>query len=591
MTGVFITRDPDPARRTRAVERAATLLRATGRPVIGSLERGEVAVVWGSQVAMPTDTHEADDHAVFLLGDVLAAGGRLSAHDYGRRWAGRPGPPDPYDGLHLAVLVGGDGRISVDADLLGLVPVYHAVVGDQVIVATGPELLACHESYAPKLDPWGLTAVLLLDALLNGRTPYQGVRRLAAGHVLLVDPGARPREVLTYAPPASDALHDEPRLECARQIHDSMTAAVRRHAQPGRRHGLLLSGGRDSRLMAGMLVREGVTAEAITYGVPTDLEARYARRVARILGMPHALMPDPEDEREFERILRWEGLVSTPSVAVRQVDGRVDALISGHLMDTTWALSDVAWAYDPEKRITGVEPYFAQLNRHAIDVDDLGQLLSSSPFDGAIGAVQDAFEQEFQAAGASQLERVWRSGMRLRGRFWVGSSVWSGASDCWPSMPHLDREVLATVGSVPLAFHEERQLQDQILIDQYPELASVPVDHTSFETHAVRPRLADLLRNSAERRARYLLQKVHVRLPETRVNTRTLEIGREGWREVRVRLEPMRPLAHDLFDPATFDRLLPPPGEPVPGRATYPDSSGAKMLLAVLSLLQDGITV
>src|SRR6185436_9204884 len=122
-----------------------------------------------------------------------------------------------------------------------------------------------------------------------------------------------PREVLQYAIELNRASHDVPVEEVALRVHDAFVEAARRHVPTAVPHTMLLSGGLDSRLIAGVLARQGVPLSAITRGAPTDLDYRCARTVTRRLRMPHQLVPHADGTFEgFEASLRWDGFACTP---------------------------------------------------------------------------------------------------------------------------------------------------------------------------------------------------------------------------------------------------------------------------------------
>ena len=588
MTGVLILRDPDPARRARCVAATKARLRMAGEPVVDGIEVGDVAVVWGAWAGAPVDAAVAGDVHAVVLGDLVDGDQHLSAADYaGRGW--RPdGAPEPHDGYHLAVLVDPSGALSVDVDPLGLLPLYHWSEEGVVLATTAPGLLRAHERFTPRLDPLGLAGVLATDTLVAGRATLRGVRRLGAGRALVVEPDAAPREVRTTGISATDGLHGADLQDCATAIHEALDGAVRRHTAPTDAVTLLLSGGRDSRLMAGLLAGQGRRVEAVTFGERWDLEHRFARRVAGTLGLTHRLLPDAEDEGRFEELIAWHGLTCTPSVDLPDLGSGPPWVMSGLLMDTTWGRPAIHWARGPEG-FTGAGPFLAEAGRHALPLDLLGRLLRREVFDGCVETVADDHRTAFEASGDSTMERAWRRGIEGRGRHWLGLNLWRQAHTAWPCIAHLDRRVLETAGSIPLIAFQGRRVQHEVLLRCYPELAAIPADNTSFTTTALAPRLPDLLRNSAERRLRLLATRARLPVPETRATTRTLTVERQGWADVRRRLEPHRELAYELFDPATFDGILAPADRPWIGKPTYPDSNGGKMLLAVLAMLADGI--
>lgn len=181
----------------------------------------------------------------------------------------------------LAVADADTGTLTIVSDRFGAMPVYWREQDGIVTVST--QLKTLVEPGCESVDAEAVDEFLALGRMIGPRTIVKGIRRLPAHHALvcdadgvrterLPDPGA-PRN----RPTSDDAL-DEFDARVARNL-DRFAAAVPSWT-------IALSGGLDSRLLAGAAQRIDRPLTAFTAGVPGSLEVEVAGRVADHLGIP-----------------------------------------------------------------------------------------------------------------------------------------------------------------------------------------------------------------------------------------------------------------------------------------------------------------
>src|SRR5262249_55612968 len=148
-------------------------------------------------------------------------------------------------------------------------------------------------------------------------------------------------------------------------LEEALDQAMARHVPVGREYGLLLSGGQDSRLLAGYLSEKGLRATAFTFGLPTDTEWVCARRVARTLGFPfhHGEVPDDDYLGHAERQAKWEhGLNGFNTISdwgtAAQLRGFPRHFLAGFVMDTVIGGS-IVYYYGARPRTISFDQVFA----------------------------------------------------------------------------------------------------------------------------------------------------------------------------------------------------------------------------------------
>ena len=184
-------------------------------------------------------------------------------------------------------------------DRLGLKKLYYSTLGTQgLLFASEVKALLAHPGVRRTVDLQGLTQFLAFEHLLEDRTLYEGVRLLRGGMCLsysVVD------GTLTLTPYWTarfiTAANRRSLNECADELAQRLTVAVDDHLRDARRIGIPLSGGLDSRALAGFTrrLRPGAELRTSTAGHRHTYDVVFARRIARVCRTRHAMVPLAED--------------------------------------------------------------------------------------------------------------------------------------------------------------------------------------------------------------------------------------------------------------------------------------------------------
>ncbi len=563
MANFLFIRDDDPVRRQfaalRARERVAFLPRLRAELALTP----HYAVTWAAAAGAPVEQHcapEPDDGDCLLFGEPLDEKGRpVSAADLARRHDLRWNAPNELNGYYAAVLAHPHRGVRVEADVLGVFPIYYWQGADVLLVGSSPELFRCHPSFRSRLDLHGVAALLLTSGIVGGRTLWRGVRRLAPDHRLLAAPGAdaieRPPD-----PPAIEpaiATLDEAVREASTLHLEFLRAGLQNSTAPG----LLLSGGLDSRHLAGFLTTLGHRPQCLTFGQSGDLDVACATQVARALDLPQTLCEvDPQDyATHADSSIRWEqlsgGLYALPlgwNLCVHPPPVTVDRIVCGLTLDAViGGPKEVAPARGPLS--------FEQLRiaRLGFARRSLDPLIGSPELAGACDDVRHELVQSYLAAGPADHLREWRMNLAHRHRFAVGACAWRYSLFAWPVMPALDRRLLRLAARLPCALTAGRRVQTRMLVTRYPALARLELDRNYLDTMpligAPRSLWFDVRRRATklQRRCRAWFGR------DPRFYVRTMGFDSPGWRVVRALADGARPAAGQLFRPELFTRLAP----------------------------------
>jgi asparagine synthase (glutamine-hydrolysing) len=436
----------------------------------------------------------------------------------------------------------------------------------------------------------------MTHGLARNRTAMAGVRRLAAGHRLVFTPGTGAQEVEDYAPAPRHELRDVPRQQVLSRLDAALDRATARMCSPYPEIGMFLSGGLDSRLLLGYGLRTGLLGKTVTFGEPNDQEYRVAARVARELGLNHRRIAHRDaDFAEAARLEAADALLSNGFSSLHQWSIALQrpqlppACITGLVGDAVLSMSHVAWGKEPETdgEAISLDRFVRTLNRRWGVPHDLLSKLSRSPFREVVQSTWEALPETLGARDGSAAYRIWTADLFNRQRCHVGSVAWRLSFITWPVMPVNDRQVVDMVASIPFSLIDQRFVQTQLVIREFPRLARLPLDRNRYDTAPLQPGIRDhLVQGVAWRLANTSLGRWWRLLrPERRYYHRLYDMDAPGWQAIREAAEPHRDCLSPLFH---IDRLteayLPAPSRKIEMGNVISEGAGRKLLLGLMLL-------
>jgi asparagine synthase (glutamine-hydrolysing) len=592
--------DPDGGRRDTFARDAAARIAPFPGLTTASCSSGQFQALWAAGTRAPIRFASDDRGAAVLWGDVLDGEGvRVDPGRLRGAWSSAEAELPAFDGYHAAVVYDIERGLTLGADLIGMFPVYWWATAGVLLAGSSPELFRLHPCFRASVDIEGLAAMLLTMYSVDGRTLLGGVRRLAPGHLLCVGRGGRrePREVENYRLPLSDSYHDIPFSAQVELLDEVLVDAVRRHVPADEPCALSLSGGRDSRLVAGLLEQQGNEVTAVTFGDRDDVEMRCARAVAGATGFAHRELPLEVDGKGrcgelhatwfhcttgFGALAHWGSASRMGDIPPR--------MATGYVMDPIVGGTHIAWAYDKANRRMSFDSFFARVNAHGVAEGTLGSLLAGGGGRDLVDAAKTTIRRSYDAYSDVESQRAWCFDIHHRQRFHVGNPPWFFSFATWPVQPAVDRRVLDVAGGLPLATLSERRAQDEVIRRFYPHLAELPLDRNSYNTEPLSPRVRYLVsRYVGERLAPLtgLAARWKREEKERRFYYRIFDFNSPGWQAIRRLAEPHRDKLEGLVERERLDEYLPPPGVELKVRNGIVDSSGRKMLVGLMLWARD----
>lgn len=600
MANFLVVLDPDADRRGTFLNAAAANLAPVPGLVSGRCDAGDAGVLWVAGPRAPVSIDAGPDRFAVIWGDAIpeATAERMTAARLSTLWLdGREAVPACFDGYHAAVAYSSAGGLRVGGDIMGLFPLYYWQQGSVVLAGSSAALFPLHPAFRFEFEPAGLAGIMSTYGLVANRSLYRGVRRVAAGHLLEAVSGTEVRERLQFTTPETDRYYDLSFPQQAEVLFETLGQVMQRHAPPDQPAGLLLSGGLDSRTLAGLLARQGTPTEAITHGSPLDWDGSGARLVARELGMAHRFQADDYSGAATSAGIkaRWEhlsqGFYSGSSWRpVHRLHDAPPRVVAGYAMDMLLSpLRNSAQSTDYD--VAGAfDRCFPRINMWGFPPELTGRLLG----DPAIGeAIYEDLRADFTSRSRRPGRAAWQFQLKNRGRFHLGGGAWQMSFGAWPVLPVLDRSLHEVAGGMPLASLVERRLGTEVVRAHLPRLARIPLDRYSRPPFPIDPGSKDVLREALSRRLDWVLK------PLGRLRTghdprhyhRTANINGPGWRSIRKAAEASRDQAGRFLDRSVLDQQLPGPGVTIPVTDAVRDSAKFKLLVGFLLWLgnRDGL--
>ncbi|MDP4528129.1 asparagine synthase-related protein [Alkalimonas delamerensis] len=361
-------------------------------------------------------------------------------------------------------------KLVICTDVLGLQPLYwqrrpgEVVLSDKTTTFVGSADLA----------GWG--AFLALGYPLGADTLTSEVKRLDPATVWVLEQNGEISQQQRYwqfdseAPAASID-------EVASALGQSVDLAIA--AVPDTEHGILLSGGYDSRLIAFLLHQRQVSMRATIvshYDENLDADARFAKAIARHLQIPFRLQLPEQDFFSSPAYLDYlaasDGEIPSLYLFISQVGQFIDApvvwegLLPGKTLKASEASFAAFWAANVKD--------FKQPQWRAAEL-----VFGAEQAAAMWQAFTERWQQE-QAVFPDSGEGTARFNLAHRARNRVGPNPFKVYQQkATVLMPGMSRAYLQAAMSVPHSSKQQHQFYQQLFARHYPDALRFPIAHGS----------------------------------------------------------------------------------------------------------------
>ncbi|EJI84208.1 hypothetical protein AEST_30420 [Alishewanella aestuarii B11] len=361
-------------------------------------------------------------------------------------------------------------KLVICTDVLGLQPLYWQHCSGEVLLSDKTTAFLG----SPDLAGWG--AFLALGYPLGADTLTHGVKRLAPASVYVLERDGAVSQQHSYWQ-FDNAAAAASVGEVAAALEQSVDLALA--AAPDAEHGILLSGGYDSRLIAFLLRKRKLQLQATIvshYDENLDADARFAKAIARHLQIPFRIQLPEQNFFSSPTYLDYlecsDGEIPSLYLFISQVGQFIDA--------------PVVWeGLLPGKTLKASEANFAAFWTANVKDFNHPQWRAAELVFGTeqAAAMWQAFTQRWQHEQATfpdTGEGTARFNLAHRARNRVGPNPFKVYQQkATVLMPGMSRDYLQAAMSVPHSSKQQHQFYQQLFACHYPDALRFPVAHGS----------------------------------------------------------------------------------------------------------------
>ena len=596
MAHLALTIDSDAPRRSQFITTGRQRLENSSSLTVESFELGDLAILWACGERTPCSISTRADQFHLLLGYAIDdAGHWLDAIRLRAKHRAEDKPNVIGDGYFAAVSYDLRSGLALVVDPVGMFPCYWSIQSGQLIAATSAELIGAHPLIELEIDRSGLAGILLTNGNLNHQSLFAHIHRLRPGHRLISTHNELAVEQQVYSLQRDDSLNQLDFDQACQVVGHELRQAINRHTPKHAETTLMLSGGMDSRLMAGYLQRSAATRSAICFGLGHDYESRAAIAVGQTLDLPVYLdCYESTDAQLCEQALemaRWDHLAGGFGCIHGWTNNnqdyvKPDYFWSGYLLDDLIGGVALATGLDPSTDNWSFDYFQGRVNRWGLPPETISQLLQSPQ--SMLDSLTDAWRAEYECPQRLPHHRAFAAKLASRARFHIGAHLHRLAFQSWPLLPMLDRRLLHVLFNLHPQWLLKRRLETELLQRDFPRLAAIPFDTNSFRFV---PKYVSKGRNaptSSVRIQRWLHKNAsrwywtQWKKLEPRRYHRLYDLNSPQWRPIRSLAESERSHLHQLMDGPTFDSLLPRPHTKIRNRDPFAEGAPRRTLLGLM---------
>lgn len=382
-----------------------------------------------------------------------------------------------------------DSSVTFLNDRLGVHYLYYYQDGSALLFSPELKGLLCHPQLKRMMDPEAVADFFTFGAVLGTRTFIGGVKVMPPGSIMRYERGKLTLQNY-WDFPFAQSSDGHSRRDYIEELDHVLKRAIQRQSRDECRYGLALSGGLDSRILAGYLGKAVSPLQTFTFGDAGSDEVTFAQRTSRLVGGDHHHITYSAQEfaDSFQKII-WltEGPINTAEYyyLARELGKHVDVAFCGHGGDVLSGRNLTKAVYN----ISGIEALqqdiFSRYSRRVLGDQDPAEFFSRDYQLLVEGVVRRNFADSFTGirtevpANAelkhSMKTRTWREVTRIVDlpRFYVRYRY-----------PYFDYEVLDFFLRIPPSMRLRATAYRGLLLSKFPALADIPYPNRKFSVRS-----------------------------------------------------------------------------------------------------------
>lgn len=552
---------------------------------------GDTTLIWSAIPNAPVSVCESEFEKLFLFFGIQSEApiGSNAAEIFAKDLGSNKPTGKAFDSEYfLGIKLTSNRTVEIVADMLGIFPLYFwaSANRDIFIFSTSPGAPVKHPLCSQKINYRALAGTLLLSHMIGGETIWKNIYRLSSGYKLKWSFGSEVKEERFNFLSNSDNYFGKKEAYCLDDLHNCFDGVVANHVRDSSLS-LFLSGGLDSRLLAGYLYKNNAEIKKVfTYGAPDDFEALYAHNVSSELNWDFQIIPS-ESGNVFEYALNqieleqgtggffhlswWKGILPL------QKSG--NNFTGGYLGDPVMGGSHILWGYNKENDSYEFDTLFNNINKWGLNPEIVKNILKNSDNIDAVDEAIHTIRKNYNLVEGRDFQKIWLFDLLNRQRFHISSIPYRLSFGAWPKLPYASPKILSMISGFPLSVILNRAAQVNLLKSQFPKLAALPLEGNYVlipkDKHGLKHKIRRYLR-------RY---NIPYKGKERRFYRRTFDLNHSDWTEIRELLENYRYKLEKIFESDQINRLIPLSTQKINVKNPIVDTIGIKTLIMLIILL------
>jgi len=242
--------------------------------------------------------------------------------------------------FNLAIYDKNEDRVVVANDRYGTYPLFYSLNEKMFVFASEVKAVLKGAEIPPLINEEAIPEFLAFSFLLGDKTFFQGVKYLPPANILMYDASAsllKQKRYWDFSKKAASRGFTVQSYESYLKVFKKLAAkAVERRVQDKEKVGVFLSGGLDSRIVAGFASQTGKEIVTFTFGARDCIQKRIAEAISQRLGVKNVFYEIPSDfiaRYSEEIVFRGDGLVRIRDChfisMLEKVRSEVDTVLMG----------------------------------------------------------------------------------------------------------------------------------------------------------------------------------------------------------------------------------------------------------------------
>ena len=388
--------------------------------------------------------------------------------------------------------------LNLLCDRYGFCKLFYWITPERLLFASEYKAIIWHKDFPRKIDLQGMADFMALGYSTEDRTFFENIRLLPPASVATFNEDGS-LSIQKYWDYSFHTEEDPLWLEedYVDQFAETLAKATQRQIDSNKNIGLPLSGGFDSRVLAGMLDRLHFKGDVRTFsfGHPYAFDVVYGRKIAKNVGYEHSYIPiESTYLRDHAENFVWlmEGTVDCLNAHMLLTypfirENSLDTIMTGFFGDII--CGSAAWIYSVGVRGgTDDEDIFRrQYDVHAgiIKDKDMSVYMNDHVYQAIRGKTFNVLRSRyFQCPSKNRYFRSRYFSTLERQRRYTSFNLYIFDFIANVASPFLDSEFVEFIYHVPAELMIYQNVYRKMIVKHLPKVASVPHNETRLPLNA-----------------------------------------------------------------------------------------------------------